>query len=134
MLTLQPAEALLGIASLHDNGSAFPLRESAPGTFGAAGPQTRCARVGQVEPLLEKVDPEQLLQPQRMAASTRLRVVRLDQPDPSRRGLRRAVPSIYSSLSQTTILLPAGWRLAQSFLNLRGAKRADRFNASLFIH
>jgi hydrogenase-4 transcriptional activator len=34
---------------------------------------------------------------------------------PSRRGLRKAVPSIYSSLSQTTILLPAGWRLVQSF-------------------
>lgn len=34
----------------------------------------------------------------------------------SRRGLRKAVPSIYSSLSQTTILLTAGWRLVQSFL------------------
>jgi hypothetical protein len=35
----------------------------------------RCGRVGQVELLLEEVDPEHLLQPERMAASTRLRVV-----------------------------------------------------------
>jgi hypothetical protein len=34
---------------------------------------------------------------------------------PSRRGLRKAVPSIYSSLTQTTILLTADWRLVQSF-------------------
>src|SRR5690606_6533212 len=37
-------------------------------------------RIRQIEPLLEKVDPQHLLKPERLAAPARLRVMRLDQP------------------------------------------------------
>jgi hypothetical protein len=38
-------------------------------------------RIGKIEPVLEKVDPQHLLEPQRRAAPAALRVVRLDETD-----------------------------------------------------
>ncbi len=79
-----------------------PLRPGRPARSVAS---TRCRRsrprlrVRQIEPLLQEVDPQHLLQPQRLAPGSRLRIVRLDQPSvaatesprPSRPGTARAV-------------------------------------------